>query len=294
MPDGYRGMGRALQEVLTQEGPGQDLEIEGPSLANARRRQVFQYLCLRPCSRVGDTCRALSLSQATVRWHERNLLENGYLELEANRMFPLGLIDSADAPLFVLLTGPGRASILRESFDVPGVSLQEVGGRVGITRQSASKIASELAQAGLVTVSEDGRFRRIYPTAAIPPTRDSHRRGATRPTGPGRGEGTGARGSIPDVRTPPRRVPGRTSLGRRSEAGGRRSAPRIGACRGRRCDEGCRAVPLPRLRVLCRLLRDRVPRVRSGVCRGRVRAAGPGAPASSARDRSRALLRRMA
>lgn len=175
MPDGLRGMGRALQEVLTQEGPGEDLEIEGPSLANARRRQVFQYLCLRPCSRVGDTCRALSLSQATVRWHERNLLENGYLELEANRMFPLGLIDPADAPLFVLLTGPGRASILRESFHVPGVSLQEAGGRVGMTRQSASKIAAELAQAGLVSVSEDGRFRRIYPTEAIPRKRDLNR-----------------------------------------------------------------------------------------------------------------------
>lgn len=175
MPDGVRGVGRALQEALAHEGPGEDLDVEGPSLANARRRQVFQYLCMRPCARVGDMCRSLALSQATVRWHERNLLENGYLELEANRMFPQGLIDPSDAPLFVLLTAPGRAAILGAAFDDSGISLQEVGACVGMTRQSASKIAAELSEAGLASIVEDGRFRRVYPTDGLRAKREANR-----------------------------------------------------------------------------------------------------------------------
>jgi DNA-binding transcriptional ArsR family regulator len=95
-----RGLGRALQTVLAQEGPAEDLEIEGPSLANARRRQVFRYLCLRPCARVGEIGRILGLSHATVRWHERDLLENRYIEVDASHAFPRGLIDPGDAGLF--------------------------------------------------------------------------------------------------------------------------------------------------------------------------------------------------
>jgi DNA-binding transcriptional ArsR family regulator len=175
MPDGARGVGRALLEAIDREGPGEDLDIQGPSLANARRRQVFQFLCVRPCARVGDMCRVLSLSQATVRWHERNLLENAYVEMEANRMFPQGLIDAGDASLFVLLTAPGRSAVFRAAVDDPGVSLQEVGARIGMTRQSASKIATELAEASLATIVEDGRFRRVYPTTVLRTKREGNR-----------------------------------------------------------------------------------------------------------------------
>ncbi len=159
-----RGLGRALQTVLAQEGPGEDLEIEGPSLANARRRQVFRYLCLRPCARVGEIGRVLGISHATVRWHERDLLENGYIELDGTRAFPRGLIDPSDATLFGLLAAPGRSGVLLACYAEPGISLLELAAAVGLSRQSTSKIASELSDLGLVTLVEDGRFRRHYPT----------------------------------------------------------------------------------------------------------------------------------
>ena len=54
-----RSLGRALETVLAKSGPGEDLEVEGPSLANARRRQLFRYLCLRPCARVGEIGRVV-------------------------------------------------------------------------------------------------------------------------------------------------------------------------------------------------------------------------------------------
>ena len=170
-----RGLGRALQTVLAQEGPGENLEIEGPSLANARRRQVFRYLCLRPCARVGEIGGILGLSHATVRWHERDLLENGYLEVEGAHAFPRGLIEPEDAPLFALLATPGRSSVLLACFTEPGVSLLELAAAVDLTRQSASKITSELSDAGLVTLVEDGRFRRHYPTDLLARKREANR-----------------------------------------------------------------------------------------------------------------------
>ncbi len=170
-----KGLGRALETVLGQEGPGEDLEIEGPSLANARRRQLFRYLCIRPCARVGEMARVLGMSHATVRWHERDLLEKGYLEFDGSHGFPRGLIDPEDSALFTLLGTPGRSAVLLACFTEPGVSLLELAEAVDLTRQSASKIASELSDAGLVTLVEDGRFRRHYPTDLLAKKREANR-----------------------------------------------------------------------------------------------------------------------
>ncbi len=169
-----RGLGRALETVLAQEGPGEDLEIEGPSLANARRRQLFRYLCLRPCARVGEIGRVLGMSHATVRWHERVLLESGYLDLDGSHVFPRGLIDPQDAALFGVLATPGRSAVLLACFREPGVPLLELADAVDLTRQSASKITSELSDLGLVSLVEDGRFRRHYPTEVLASKRESN------------------------------------------------------------------------------------------------------------------------
>ncbi len=171
-----RGIGRALQTVLAQASPDENLEIEGPSLANARRRSLLRYLCLRPCAHVGEMARVLALSHATIRWHERDLLENGYLELEGVWAFPRGLIDPGDAGLFGLLAIRGRSAVLAACYAEPGISLLELADRVGMTRQSGSKVTGELTDAGLLTLVEDGRFRRHYPTDAL-----MHKREANRP-----------------------------------------------------------------------------------------------------------------
>ena len=173
-----RGIGRALARAVQKKGPGEDLAIEGPSLANARRRQLFRYLCLNPCARVGDIVRVLSMSQATVRWHEWDLLENGYVQMEGTRVFPAGLIDPNDAGLFACLAATGRAAVLAATNAVPGASYQEVAEQVGLTRQSVSKIAQELSQFGLVSLVEDGRYRRLNPTDRLAQKREANRRRA--------------------------------------------------------------------------------------------------------------------
>lgn len=170
-----RGIGRALERAVTREGPDTDLETQGRSLANARRRQVFRYLCLRPCARTSDMGRDLQMSQATVRWHTWDLVENGYLQVDRTRVFPLGLIGAEDAALFAALAGMGRAAVLAASFESPGISLLELAERVRLTRQSASAIATELAGFGLMTLDPDGRYRRVYPTDLLVRKREANR-----------------------------------------------------------------------------------------------------------------------
>jgi DNA-binding transcriptional ArsR family regulator len=169
-----KGLGRALQSALVQEGPGEDLGVDGSGLANARRRAVFALLCLKPCARVGVVGRQLGMSQATVRWHETHLASKGYLDVDGSRAFPRGLIDPHDAEMFALLATPGRSAVLSACFSDPGVSLLELAGRVGLTRQSVSKIGGELRDLGLITFVEDGRFRRHYPTDVLHRKREAN------------------------------------------------------------------------------------------------------------------------
>jgi DNA-binding MarR family transcriptional regulator len=170
-----RGLGRALQRAVSQEGLDVDLKAEGRTLANARRRQVFRYLCLRPCARIGDIGRQLRMSQATVRWHVWDLVENRYLDVDGTRMFPAGLIDSEDAALFGMLATTGRAAVLAVTLRTPGISLQELAVQVGLTRQSVGKIAGELSAFGLAKFVADGRHRRVYPTDVLARKREANR-----------------------------------------------------------------------------------------------------------------------
>ncbi len=173
-----RGLGRALQRAVSREGAESDLAGEGRSLANARRRQVFRYFCLRPCARIGDISRELKMSPATVRWHTWDLTDNRYLQSEGVSLFPAGLIDLGDVSLFASLAAAGRAAVLASVFDVPGISFQEIASRVGLTRQSVSKVASEFAEFGLVRLVDDGRFRRVYSTDLLSRKREANRRRA--------------------------------------------------------------------------------------------------------------------
>ena len=170
-----RGIGRALQKAVSREALDEDLEAHGRSLANARRRQVFRYLCLRPCARIGDMSRDLQMSQATVRWHTWDLLENRYLQAEGSRMFPAGLIEAEDAALFAALACAGRSPVLTAAFGSPGIALQELAERIHLTRQSVSKIATELSGFGLLTLDADGRHRRVYPTDLVARKREANR-----------------------------------------------------------------------------------------------------------------------
>src|SRR5207247_8530544 len=113
--------------------------------------------------------------QARRRWHPRDRRESRYVQSEGVCVLPAGLIDPADVSMFAALASAGRAAVLAAVFDVPGISFQEIAARVGLTRQSVSKVASELAEFGLVRVVDDGRFRRMYSTDLLSRKREANR-----------------------------------------------------------------------------------------------------------------------
>src|SRR2546428_11699517 len=158
-----------MQRAVSREGAEIDLEGEGRSLANARRRQVFRYLCLRPCARIGEISRELKMSPATVRWHTWDLTENRYLQSQGMSLFPAGLIDLADVSMFAALAPAGRAGVPAAGFDVPGISFQEIASRVGVTRPAPSKGASGFAGVGLLRLVGGRPFPPVDP--ADPPGR---------------------------------------------------------------------------------------------------------------------------
>jgi len=119
--------------------------------------------------------RDLAMSQATARWHAWDLVENRYLQAEGTRVFPVGLIDPVDAALFAALASAGRAAIVATVFESPGISFQELADRVHLTRQSTSKVASELSGFGLLSLAADGRYRRAYPTDLLVRKREANR-----------------------------------------------------------------------------------------------------------------------
>src|SRR3989454_286180 len=94
-------------------------------------------------------------------------------------LFPGGLIASADVSMCAAPASAGRAGVLASVFAVPAISLQEIASRVGLTRQSVSKVASELAEFGLARLVDDGRFRRVYSTDLLSRKREANR-GRTR------------------------------------------------------------------------------------------------------------------
>ena len=115
------------------------------------------------------------MSPSTVRWHTWDLTQNRYLQSEGVSLFPAGLIDPADVSMFAALASAGRATVLAAVFDVPGISFQDIASRVGLTRQSVSKVASELAEFGLMRLVDDGRFRRVYSTDLLSRKRAANR-----------------------------------------------------------------------------------------------------------------------
>lgn len=169
-----RGLGHALKRAIAQDHPAELTDVQGPSLGNARRRLVFRFLCLRPCAHVGTIARALGMSPATVRWHEADLMSKGYLDVDGSRIFPRGLIDPADAELFAVLAAPGRAPALVAIFSDPGITVSGLASVLGRTRQGISAIGSELARSGLVTLTQDGRFRRHYATDVLHRKRETN------------------------------------------------------------------------------------------------------------------------
>jgi DNA-binding MarR family transcriptional regulator len=163
------GIGKALQDALVGKETAEPSAPAASPLLNAQRRRILEYLSLRPFTTAGKIAGDLKMSSSSALWHLRSLVSGGYVVYRHDDRvyFPKDFVDPADAGLFITLRTPKRRDALRSIMESPGISQVELSGAMNASRQTASKVASELEKLGLVTVAKDGRFTRLYPTNAL-------------------------------------------------------------------------------------------------------------------------------
>lgn len=172
-------LGKALQKAITVEQhtvdhPGKRFGRPGNDealLFNSTRRELFQQICLQPCSTVRDLARALELSPPTIDWHVTRMLEAGiisYKKLGRSRVYyPTDLISTEGVAALALLNQEKARAITRLVMSTPGLNQQELCSRSGMYQQEAAAQLSRLEDVGVIVVLKDGRSRRYYP-ADIP------------------------------------------------------------------------------------------------------------------------------
>jgi DNA-binding transcriptional ArsR family regulator len=164
-----KGIGKALQDAIDKKETAESSAPAASPLLNAHRRRILEYLSLRPFTTGGKIASDLKMSSSSVIWHLRSLVSGGYVVYrhEDKIYYPKDFVDPADADLFITLRTPKRRDALRSVVESPGISQVELSSAMNASRQTVGRVAFELKRLGLVTVTIDGRFTRLYPTNAL-------------------------------------------------------------------------------------------------------------------------------
>ena len=160
------GLGKALESALSRKEVEKRQAPAAMPLLNVHRRRVFEYLCLRPFQTSGRIALDLKYSPSSVSWHLRRLAAAGYIthHSDGKVYYPRNFVDPEDSEIFIVLHGPKRRELLNLIINSPGISQVEAAKTIGISRQTAGKIALSYQVLGLLTKVQDGRFARWYPT----------------------------------------------------------------------------------------------------------------------------------
>lgn len=171
-----RGIGRAMERALAQEEGEAPPGARESLLMHPQRRELFRFLCLRPCSTAGELARLAGLSPNAARWHLEKMAGASLVVRDPESTFyPKGFIEPGDGVLFRVLGEGGAREVFRAVLEGPGSTQREIAESLGVSRQSVFKSAALLEGHKLVTSIEDGRFRRYYPTGLLFQRREAHR-----------------------------------------------------------------------------------------------------------------------
>jgi DNA-binding transcriptional ArsR family regulator len=170
-----KGVGKALEAAIS---PKEKKEISGSEkksikfeFMNANRREIFQYLCIHPCSYSSMISRATSLSLHTVNWHLRRLLESEYvskfLSGKKTVFYPTEMISLSDIPILELLNTEKARAIYIQIAQNNGIFQKELCGILQLNHQAVIWYTKKLELLGLITSLEDGKYKRYYPTQLL-------------------------------------------------------------------------------------------------------------------------------
>ena len=166
------GFGKALKKDLGREA---DIAKDIPGarggralFMNEKRRELFTLLCARPCLHLSGIARVMRLSVPTVRWHLNKLMAGGFItsrtHLRKMVYFPSGLLEEEDVRILAVLNDDGSKDVYTNVLESPGLSQKDLTGLLDVRHQVVMWHAARLVEAGLISIVEDGRYRRYYPT----------------------------------------------------------------------------------------------------------------------------------
>jgi DNA-binding transcriptional ArsR family regulator len=169
-----RGVGKALEAAISAEGK-KEISEKGKTIKfefmNLNRQEIFQFLCLHPCSYSSMMSKSISLSLHTVNWHLRRLLESEYISKSTLGkkvvFYPTEMIATSDIPILELLNTEKAKLIYIQIAQSNGIFQGEICEKVQLRHQAVIWYTRKLETLGLITSLEDGKYRRYYPTELL-------------------------------------------------------------------------------------------------------------------------------
>jgi predicted transcriptional regulator len=165
-----KGVGKAFEKALTTKEEKEDIGSRDGKfeLMNKNRQEIFQYLCLHPCSCTSMISKFLGLSIHTTKWHLRRLVENGFISkmsLGKKKVFyPTDMVAERDIPILEILNTDKAKAIYVIILHRKGLSQAEISEELGLKNQEVIWYTKKLESLGLIKSLEDGKYRRYYPT----------------------------------------------------------------------------------------------------------------------------------
>ncbi len=162
---------RAVEEELpTPEEPEKKARISS-LLMNANRRNIFKFLCQRPCSSAGDLTAGLSISRATAYWHLKILIGEDYVEsfsFNNKELFsPKDMVSHGDAMLITAILNDSRCNRLFKAI-IENNGANTAGLRESLqTTRSITVSLKKLEVVGLISSVKDGNQVRFFPTTKL-------------------------------------------------------------------------------------------------------------------------------
>ncbi len=177
-----KGVGKALEKAISSRGeeiPGargeQDLKFE---FLNKSRQEIFQFLCIHPCSYTSMISQATGISSHAINWHLRRLVESDYIHKKAvgkkTVFYPAELIHTEDIPILEILNTKKAKAIFIAIVDSEGISQGEICEKIGLKHQAVIWYTKKLESLGLISSLEDGKYRRYYPTDLLGRKKDEN------------------------------------------------------------------------------------------------------------------------
>jgi len=159
-------LGKALREAVSgYRAEEKEGRRKHSPLFTKRRLELIFNLCTIPCQTASDVARGVGISAPTAQWHLDKLESEGIVSKTLlngkPRYYPVDYIQEGEVKRFRVLGQEKARQLLLRVVKAPGGTQERVAK--GMSTQTARKYLTALEEAKLITVINDGRFRRYYP-----------------------------------------------------------------------------------------------------------------------------------